>query len=155
MKTNHRLISIVLSLSVLATLAQNVLRLRQVFSGSILELQADFEDPFMALIFRPQLEGLEARETPTALGYVFLGTVPNPAANASARVIETPETEFGGAPAVDWGMVGQQTDEALNPGALNHDNSHDLVWNEWGEETRGVAENLVSDWVFTERAPLS
>lgn len=109
----------------------------------------------MAILFRPRLEGLEARETPTALGSVFLGTIPNASTHALARVLETSEAEHNPEPAVDWGAVAQNAEGAQTPGLPNAENIQDQFWNEWGEEAgNGVAENLVADWVFTERAGL-
>lgn len=106
----------------------------------------------MAITFRPRLEGLEARETPTSFASSFLSHVPNPAQNVSARQLEAPTAEGELLLTVDWaGSQGTPSSLEFSP-LPSTTPTNDLAWSQWLEENQDkLSENLVSDWVFTEQ----
>lgn len=104
----------------------------------------------MAMRFRPRLEGLEARETPTSLGSELLGVVPNPSQNVPVRQVEIPTQEAEPGVVVDWSMDPAPAD---SPVAIAFAAVSDSAWTGWAAENSAPSsENLVVDWVFTESA---
>lgn len=104
----------------------------------------------MAFRFRPRLEGLEARETPTSIGFELLGTVPNPAQNVSARQLEASPPEAESGLLVEWSGAASAIEP---PTGVEFAAVDDSVWSGWAAENQNQsAESLVSDWVFTEQA---